>query len=137
MCIAIDLKQFNQSFAARLRQILIMIRVGDGVFRQFTDRHGLPLGVMPGANYQDYVIQTQSGDAVFVYTDGVPEANNASGELYTLARLELALNQIQGRDPRSVLEGVRSDVDAFVAGAAQFDDLTMLCVTYRGAKSQA
>lgn len=55
-----------------------VIRVGYGVFRQFTDRHGLPLGVMPGANYQDYVIQMQSGDAVFVYTDGVPEANNAA-----------------------------------------------------------
>ncbi|MBR3019534.1 MAG: PP2C family protein-serine/threonine phosphatase [Clostridia bacterium] len=114
-----------------------MIRAGDGVFRKFTDRHGLPLGVMPGAKYQDYVIQMQSGDAVFVYTDGVPEANNAAGELYTLARLELALNQIQGRDPRSVLEGVRSDVDAFVLGAAQFDDLTMLCVTYHGGDDQA
>ena len=114
-----------------------MIRAGDGVFRQFTDKHGLPLGVMPGAKYQDYVIQMRPGDAVFVYTDGVPEANNASDDLYTLARLELALNKIQGRDPRSVLEGVRSDVDAFVLGAAQFDDLTMLCVTYHGSRDQA
>ena len=114
-----------------------MIRGGDGAFRQFTDRHGLPLGVMPGARYQDYVIRMRPGDAVFVYTDGVPEANNAAGELYTLARMELALNQIQGQDPQSVLEGVRADVDAFVKGANQFDDLTMLCVTYRGSEDQA
>lgn len=103
-----------------------------GVFRMLTDKHGLALGVMPGMRYQDYSIALAPEDAVFVYTDGVPEANNAAGELYTLARLELALNQIRGQDPESVLKGVRADVDAFVKGAQQFDDLTMLCVTYRG-----
>lgn len=108
-----------------------------GVFRLLTDRHGLPLGVMPGMKYQDYTITLRPGDAVFVYTDGVPEANNAAGELYTLARMEQALNQVQGRDPESVLKGIRADVDAFVKGAAQFDDLTMLCVTYRGYGDQA
>lgn len=108
-----------------------------GVFRLLTDRHGLPLGVMPGMKYQDYTIKLAPGDAVFVYTDGVPEANNAANELYTLGRMELALNQVQGHDPESVLKGVRADVDAFVQGAAQFDDLTMLCVTYRGYGDQA
>ena len=104
----------------------------DGVFRLLTDKHGLALGIMPGMKYQDYSIELAPGDAVFVYSDGVPEANNAAQELYTLARMELALNQIQGRDPESVLKGVRADVDAFVKDADQFDDLTMLCVTYRG-----
>ena len=107
------------------------VRAG-GAFRILTDRHGLPLGVMPGMKYRDYSIRLKPGDAVFVYTDGVPEANNADGELYTLARMELALNRIAGRDPKRVLEGVRADVDAFVRGANQFDDLTMLCVTYLG-----
>ena len=114
-----------------------MIRAGDGVFRRLTDRHGLPLGVMPEVSYQDYVIRMRPGDAVFVYTDGVPEANNAENELYTMARMELALNQIEGRDPESVLEGVQEDVDAFVQGAEQFDDLAMLCVTYHGGRDQA
>ena len=104
----------------------------DGTFRLLTDKHGLPLGVMPGMQYQDYTIQLHPGDAVFVYTDGVPEASNANGELYTLGRMELALNHIRERDPERVLKGVREDVDAFVKGADQFDDLTMLCVTYRG-----
>ena len=53
-----------------------------GVYRLFQDKHGLPLGVMPGMRYQDYTLQFNPGDAVFVYTDGVPEANNMSGELY-------------------------------------------------------
>ena len=37
----------------------------------------------------------------------------------------------------AVLKGIRADVDAFVQGAAQFDDLTMLCMTYRGYGDQA
>ena len=108
----------------------------DGLFRLLTDVHGLPLGVMPGMKYQDYEIRMKPGDAVFVYTDGVPEANNAEDEQYTLGRMELALNQIQERDPESVLKGVRADVDAFVKGADQFDDLTMLCVAWRGGRPE-
>ena len=107
-----------------------MIRDG-GIFRMLKDMHGLPLGVMPEVKYQNYVIQLKPGDAVFVYTDGVPEANNAEGQLYGFARMELALNRIRETDPESVLNGVRADVDAFVKNADQFDDLTMLCVTYK------
>ena len=108
-----------------------VIRDG-GVYRILTDKHGLPLGVMPGMRYQDYEVRLRPGDAVFVYTDGVPEASNAEGKQYSLGRMELALNQIQEDDPESVLKGLRADVDAFVKGADQFDDLTMLCVAYRG-----
>lgn len=106
----------------------------NGRFRILTDPHGLPLGIMSGMKYRDYTISLRPGDAVFVYTDGVSEANNAEGELYTRARLEMALNQFQGNDPEGILKGVRADVDAFVKGAVQFDDLTMLCLEYRGPK---
>ena len=109
----------------------------DGRFRMLTDPHGLPLGVMSGMRYRDYTLRLRSGDAVFVYTDGIPEANNAAGELYTQARMELTLNQILADDPESVLKAVRADVDAFVNGAAQFDDLTMLCLTWRGSSNDA
>lgn len=43
------------------------------------DQHGLPLGVMWGMHYQEYVLQLNSGHSVFVYTDGVPAANDPSG----------------------------------------------------------
>ena len=103
-----------------------------GVYRLFQDKHGLPLGVMPGMRYQDYTLQFNPGDAVFVYTDGVPEANNMSGELYGFQRLEAVLNKLDHHTPREVLEAVQADVDGFVGRAKQFDDLTMLCMEYRG-----
>ena len=106
-------------------------RAGDA-FRLFQDKHGMPLGVMPGMRYQDYTLQFAPGDSIFVYTDGVPEANNLSETLYGLERLEAALGRLDNPSPKEVLEAVRADVDAFVGAAKQFDDLTMLCMEYLG-----
>ena len=110
------------------------VRGEDGVFRMLSDKHGLPLGVMPGMKYRDYAIQLHPSDAAFIYTDGVPEANNPDGEQYGAERMQQALNRVPGFDPERLLKDVRADVDAFVRGADQFDDLTMLCVIYRGGK---
>lgn len=108
------------------------VKRSGGAYRLFPDKHGLPLGVMPGMRYQNYTLQFNPGDAIFVYTDGVPEANNPSEELYGFQRLEAVLNRLGRSSPRDVLEAVRADVDHFVGHAKQFDDLTMLCMEYRG-----
>ena len=64
---------------------------------------------------------------------GAPEERVESIKgYYGMERLEGALNRVDGSDPRAILDGVKADVDAFVDGASQFDDLTMLCVTYKG-----
>ena len=108
------------------------VRGQDGVFRIFKDTHGLVLGALVRARYKDYEIRLMPGDAIFVYTDGVPEANNASGEFYGMERMEEALNKVAYRDPEGILQGVKENVDAFTGEAMQFDDLTMLCLIYKG-----
>ena len=108
------------------------IRGCDGVFRMLRDKHGVMVGVTTKAKYTDYTLELSPGDAIFVYTDGVPEANDAAGKMYGMERLETALNQTAGASPEGILRAVRSDVDAFVNGAKQFDDVTMLCLAYRG-----
>ena len=45
-----------------------------------------------------------------------------------------ALNRCAGMSPQGILEGVKADVDAFTGDASQFDDLTMLCLCYKGKK---
>ena len=109
-----------------------VIRGADGVFRLFKDKHGLVVGAMERSRYQDYEIRMQPGDAVFVYTDGVPEANNAAGEFYGIERMEATLNRISEHDPQSILLQMKADVDAFTGDAKQFDDVTMLCLEYKG-----
>ena len=109
-----------------------VIRGQDGIFRVYKDKHGLVVGGMKQSRYRDYEIRMQPGDAVFVYTDGVPEANNAEGAFYGMERMEKALNRLSAQNPRGILEGLKADVDAFTGEASQFDDLTMLCLEYKG-----
>ena len=109
-----------------------VLRGQDGRFRVFKDKHGLVLGALARARYKDYEIQMMPGDAIFVYTDGVPEANNTDGAFYGMERMEEALNRVADRDPKGILQGVKEDVDAFTGEAMQFDDLTILCLEYKG-----
>ena len=102
-----------------------------GKFELFKDKHGLVLGGMDGMFYRDYELRFGKGDKIFVYTDGVPEATNANNELFGNDRMVEALNTREA-NPEEVLKMVRESVDAFVGGAEQFDDLTMVCVEYRG-----
>ena len=105
----------------------------DGRFELFKDKHGLVLGGMDGAMYKDYDLELKLGDKIFVYTDGVPEATNANNELFGTDRMIDALNSKDNTSPKEVLKIVRASVDEFVGNAEQFDDLTMLCLEYRGA----
>ena len=109
-----------------------VLRGQDGRFRVFKDQHGLVLGALARARYKDYEIRMMPGDAIFVYTDGVPEANNTDGEFYGMERMEEALNHVADLDPKGILKGVRENVEAFTGEAMQFDDLTMLCLEYKG-----
>ncbi|MCR4708520.1 MAG: serine/threonine-protein phosphatase [Clostridiales bacterium] len=109
-----------------------MLRSGNGGFCLFRDQHGFVLGGMAGMKYRDYTLHLSPGDAVFVYTDGLTEANNPAGEQFGLARLEAALSAAAGRAPKEILASAREYEQAFVNGAEQFDDLTMLCLEYRG-----
>ena len=107
----------------------------DGKFELFKDKHGLICGVMEGIRYKNYELQLEKDDKIFVYTDGVPEATNANGELFGFERTVEALNIEPEANPENILRIVRESVDEFVGEAEQFDDLTMVCVEYRGTKS--
>ena len=106
----------------------------EGKFALYKDKHGFVIGGMDGVKYKEYEIQLEPGAKLFLYTDGVPEATNASGELFGNERMLEALNIAQNAEPEQILKNVRAHVDGFVKDAEQFDDLTMLCVEYRGIK---
>ena len=112
-----------------------VLRQPGGVFELVKDKHGFVIGGMDGVRYKEYELQLEPGARLFLYTDGVPEATNAAEELFGTDRMLEALNQNTNAAPTEVLKAVRSAVDAFVEDAEQFDDLTMLCVEYRGRKS--
>ena len=101
-------------------------------FRLYKDRHGLVVGGMDGSVYRDYLLELKPGARLFVYTDGVPEATDAENRLFGAGRMLEALNLQAGASPTEILHNVRQAVDGFVKDAEQFDDLTMLCLEYKG-----
>ena len=90
------------------------------------------IGGLSGIGYQEYEIQLEPGARIFLYTDGLPEATDAEGNMFGIDRMLAALNEDPGASPSQVLQNVRNSVDHFVKDAEQFDDLTMLCLIYSG-----
>ena len=99
------------------------------------DKHGFVLGVMDGLKYEEYEIELKPGDKIFVYTDGVPEATDEKEKLYGTERMVEALNIDPDASTKDVLKNVRQSIADFVGDAEQFDDLTMMCVEYKGNKT--
>ena len=113
-----------------------VIKRGSGKYELLKDKHGLVIGAMEGIKYKDYELELKPGDKLFVYTDGVPEATDAEYKLFGTDRLTEALNADPDAEPEQTLKNVREAVDAFVKDAEQFDDLTMLCLEYRGREGE-
>lgn len=109
---------------------------GTGEYVIYKDKHGLVLGGMEGISYRQYEIMLSPGSGIFLYTDGVPEATDSKNELFGMERLVSALNVKPDASPEQLLHNVRGAVDGFVKDAEQFDDLTMLCLEYKGGTAQ-
>ena len=103
-----------------------------GEYEMLDDPHGFVMGVMPGMQYQEYEIWMHKGDSIYVYSDGAPDAVNAEEEQFERERLLASLNRVPGASPSELLGQVKGDIDRFVGEAAQFDDITMLCMRYCG-----
>ena len=112
------------------------LRHAGGEFELVKYRHSPAVATMDGVRFKEHEFQLLPGDTIFVYTDGVPEATNANDELFGEERLLSALNEKPDAMPKELLQNVRRAVDQFVGDAPQFDDLTMLGVTYYGTEEK-
>jgi sigma-B regulation protein RsbU (phosphoserine phosphatase) len=92
---------------------------------------------MEGARYRSYELQLKPGSKVFVYTDGVPEATDEKLEMFGTGRMLDALNMDPDASPEEILGHVQQSVEGFVGSAEQFDDMTMLCMEYKGCEGVA
>ncbi|MCR4671873.1 MAG: SpoIIE family protein phosphatase [Lachnospiraceae bacterium] len=108
------------------------VQQSGGQFELLRDKHGLVIGAMEGIRYNEYELTLTPGSRLFLYTDGVPEATDAQGNMFGTERMLAALNNDTGASPEKVLKNVRDAIDDYVKDAEQFDDITMVCVEYIG-----
>ena len=122
----VDLKSGHVEYCDAGHEFPIVLHT-DGTVEEFhPTKKRPPLAAMEGMVYLKDTMDLCDGDKLFLYTDGVPEATDASGELYGMDRLKSCLEKHTADTPEQILVAVRADVDAFVGEADQFDDLTML-----------
>ena len=109
------------------------VKRGEG-YELFKTKHGMVIGAMENVTYSEYRLQLQPGDRLFLYTDGLPEATDASEEMFGVNRVLDVLNENTQCSVTDTLVRMTEAVSEFVDGAEQFDDLTMLCLEYKGRK---
>jgi serine phosphatase RsbU (regulator of sigma subunit) len=103
-----------------------MIRKPDGTIEEFDDAMvGIPLGVMEGFEFELVTRPIAIGETVVIFTDGVSEAMNPEGDLYSLERLRAT---ISGSSARASQLGpiIRADVKKHANGRPQNDDITLM-----------
>lgn len=113
-----------------------VIRRAGGQYELVVYRHSPAVAAMEGIRFREHPFELHPGDSLFVYTDGVTEAKNAKKELFGTERMLAGLNREADAAPRVLLANVHEEINAFVGDAPQFDDITMMGLTYFGQKKE-
>jgi sigma-B regulation protein RsbU (phosphoserine phosphatase) len=87
----------------------------------------IPIGVMPDVEYEEEKpIRLLSGDSLYLFTDGIHEARNATEEEYGMGRLSTFIPGIATKDSKDIANDIVQDVLSFMGDAEQFDDMTLM-----------
>ena len=86
-----------------------------------------PIGLWPEVDFAGEEVSDMHGKTLFVYTDGINEAENANKEQFGEERLQALLRKDLG-DARQTSEIIHKAVEEFVGGAEPSDDLTKMCI---------
>jgi serine phosphatase RsbU (regulator of sigma subunit) len=89
---------------------------------------GMPLGLFGEVSLTDATINLAPGDALVAYTDGLTEAFNADGEMFSGERLTHIVGAHPITSAQGLLDAIMTQVTTFVGGAPQSDDITLLVV---------
>ena len=87
-----------------------------------------PIGILPGMEYMDEEVETIKGRPLFIYTDGLNEAENMEKEQFSDERLLDILRNTHFSSARQIIELLSTEVEAHRQGAEPNDDLTMMCL---------
>jgi sigma-B regulation protein RsbU (phosphoserine phosphatase) len=98
-----------------------MVRLGEG---------GVPFGISAAAEHRSTPVAVGPRDLLVIFTDGLPEAVNGSGEEYGEARLQNRVEHFTSESAAAVLAALMADVDAYVGPARQHDDITCMAVRF-------
>jgi len=114
--------------AGQTQPIHLSGRSGDAVLID-TEGDNFPLGILDGPDYKETRLQLAPGDKIIFYTDGIVEAMNPQEEVFGFERLLEVVQGGRSMSADSLLKEISDQINTFVRGAAQHDDLTVIVVS--------
>lgn len=115
--------------AGHCAPILIGVRNGKAEIQRL-DVGGPVLGLLSAAAYTQGRAEIQSGDVMVLYSDGLVEAMNSSGEEFGETRLTALLSQVFRRNPDKIRASILASIRAFLKDVAAHDDLTCVVAKF-------
>ena len=100
---------------------------------QIDCKSNLPIGVDPGLTYSDQEAEMAPGSILFLYTDGLTEAENERHELFGRERVAAVVSTFSD-SPQHLIETMTDTVQRFVGETEQHDDLTLFALQYKKEK---
>jgi sigma-B regulation protein RsbU (phosphoserine phosphatase) len=107
--------------------------------RSFTclnQRHGPIIGAMPGIAYKESKGQLAQNDILYIFTDGVTEAMDADGNLFSERRLEEFFGRLDDATSKSIADASLQEVEEYALGTEQADDITILAFRFSRSKGE-
>jgi serine phosphatase RsbU (regulator of sigma subunit) len=89
---------------------------------------GMPLGAMNNFPYSLHELELEENDTLLFLTDGLPEQKNTAGEMFDYVRVQEALAASANDDPRAIIDHLMQAGEAWMNGAPQEDDITLLVI---------
>ncbi|HEU4635370.1 MAG TPA: SpoIIE family protein phosphatase [Edaphobacter sp.] len=87
---------------------------------------GFPLGLFPDVQYEEFTISTRTGDLLVFFSDGIPDAENAKGDMFGTDRLAKVLKAQRQATATSTVDAILKAVSDFQSGTEHFDDETVV-----------
>ncbi|MEE2901786.1 MAG: SpoIIE family protein phosphatase [Myxococcota bacterium] len=128
MLYAVLEKQTGRLLIGNAGHMPVVVREPNGRRVRILDEiAGLPLGVMPEAEYEYEIYNMNRGDTVLLYSDGLVEAMSPNSEMFGIQSVQTSMLNARSK-PIELVEDLLMDMEAHVSGAPQFDDTTLICV---------
>ena len=101
---------------------------GNGQVEEIPAMGNIVLGAFEGMEFRSGKTTLDKGDAIYLFTDGVTEAENSSNEQYGEENLVRLLSKNATSASEEIIQSVTSDVHKFAGEAPQSDDITQLAI---------
>ncbi len=98
----------------------------DGIHVKTIQAEGFPLGLFANAEYEEFTLATRPGDMIVFFSDGIPDAENAAGEMFGTERLAAVLQAQTAPTAESMVDAILEAVGNFQSGTEHFDDETVV-----------